>query len=472
MYVSLRNLLRLCYCSGLVAAVSVANAQVSNVAPVATRSGNSFSVSYPSGGAPVASSARTVGAGSSAGTFTVTDALQIAGPAGFLPVAVTRGVTAAAVGTALAEAGAAATGIGLAALGIGAYQLFQDYQIRKASSGNGFEMDPGGPAQSVDRTTYKVSGFNGAAASSSVAACNAYAATQYAGQYSKFIAGVEYHLNYKMVGYVETTNATYCNVDGYTQDGVLTYPGFRHEVISSATTSDLSCIEAATGATLAARSDGLCPTGRYEGASNAAVASKLASAMTVDAVKDYINSGTSAAHPVAQSSPTAITGPASQVGTSSTSITNSGNVTTTTTNTPTYNYTYGGTTVNYVVTNGGTTTTTNTATGTSTTETTTKPETTIPGLCDLFPSISACAQLDMPDAPDPLPTVPYVPSITPHVFGSSATCPAPITLSFPRLSFVVSWQPLCDLATGFLSPIVGFLSLFAAVKVFFSGFRV
>lgn len=472
MYVSLRNLLRFCYCSGLVAAVSVANAQVSNVGPVATRSGNSFSVSYPNGGSSIASSARTVAGGSSPGTFTVTDALQIAGPAGFLPVAVTRGVTAAAVGTALADAGAAATGIGLAALGIGAYQLFQDYQIRKASSGNGFEIDPGSPAQSTQRMTYKVSGFDGAGAGSSVAACNAYAAAQYAGQYSKFIAGVEYYLNYKMVGYLVTTNATYCHVDGYTQDDVLMYPGFRHEVITSTTTSSLGCTEAATGAALPVRSDGLCPTGRYEGVSNAAVASKLASAMTVDAVKDYINSGTSGAHPVAQSTPTTVAGPASQVGASTTSVVNSGNVTTTTTNTPTYNYSYGGTTVNYTVMNGGTTTTTNTGTGTSTTETTTKPEPTIPGLCDLFPSISACAQLDMPDAPDPLPTVPYVPSITPHVFGSSATCPAPITLSFPRLSFTMSWQPLCDLATAFLSPIVGFLSLFAAVKVFFSGFRV
>lgn len=468
MYVSLRNLLRLCYCSGIVAAVSVANAQVSSVGPVATRSGNSFSVAYPTGGASVAAGTRTVAAGSSAGTYTVTDALSVAVPAGFLPVAVTRGVTGAAVATALAEAGAAATGIGLAALGVGAYQLFQNYRIRSAASGGGFEWDPG--VDPSPQMTWKAS-FPANSPTASSAAGSIQAA--HLSRASSTFIPLECLPDTLSYSYSGTSASMRCNFrTAVAPNGYI--DSFSY---GTSSTSVLGCqpqIDALNGQTYspAIGADGKCMTGRYEAKTTASVASTLQSGMTVDAVKDYILSGTSAARPVAQSTPTTITGPASQVGASTTSVTNSGNVTTTTTNTPTYNYTYGGTTVNYTVTNGGTATTTNTGTGTTTTETTTKPETTIPGLCDLFPAISACAKLDMPDAPDPLPTVPYAPSITPHVFGSSATCPAPITLSFPRLSFTMSWQPLCDLATAFLSPIVGFLSLFAAVKVFFSGFRV
>lgn len=474
-YVSLRNLLRLCYCSGLVFAIPLAGAQVSSVGPVATRSGNSFTVAYPSGGSTVAPGTRSVSAGSSPGTFTVTDALSVAVPAGFLPLAVTRGVTSAAVASALVNASAAATGIGIAALGIASYQLLQDYRVRSSAAG-GLEYDPG--AEKTPKDTWKTAANCGGKYTSS-----GYVPNIGEGGSSGAIincqsmkASTDYIPMGCSDGYMYPSGSQYSMICTY-RTAVAPNGYIATESISSYKSTVLGCadvVDALTGQSApgAVGGDGKCLTGRYQPISAADAASRVAPGVTVDSVRDYILSGSSIAHPVAQSTPTAISGPTSQVGAPTTSVTNSGNVTTTTVNTPTYNYSYGGTTVNYTVTNSATTTTTNTGTGTSTTETTTKPETTIPGLCDLFPSISACARLDVPEGPDLLPTLPHIPDITPHVLSSSATCPAPISVSFPRISFVVQWTPLCDLARDFLAPIVAVLSVFSAARVFFGGFRV
>lgn len=460
MYVSLRNLLRLCYCSGLVAAVSVANAQVTSAGPTAVRSGASFVVNYASNGTPIASAARSITAGAASGEALIMDMLTISGPAGNLPVTVARTATAADVALGLARV-ASRVAVPLT-VGMVALDMLSSVGVRRGT--NGAEIDPG-----QDPGLRDVIKVGTKTATTKAGACAAYAASVYIGEEEWFQNGFPVRANYKPVGYVGYQGQTeVCIVDGFNHLNQLTQPGFRVENFST-TTEPVPCIEASSGAAML-RIDGKCPTGRYEAATEAQAQAKLlpvAQAQTVEALKAAIAAGGA----VPSTSPV-VAGPATQVGQATTSTSTSPAGSTTVATTPTYQYNYAGDTITYNTVN---TVTTNTTSPNGQTETTTetKPQTDVPGLCDLFPGISACKKLDVPDTSgDRLPKEDWSPSITPHVFTSSATCPAPISVSFPRVSFVISWTPLCDLCHDFLAPIVAVLSVFSAARVFFSGFRV
>lgn len=170
--------------------------------------------------------------------------------------------------------------------------------------------------------------------------------------------------------------------------------------------------------------------------------------------------------------PLTVSGPATgtpQV-TTSTSTTNGTPVTTTTTVTPTYTYSYP-TTNQTDVTINNTTTIVNPTTTTTTTTPNNQP---IPDPCDANPDRAGCVKLGTP-TPGTMPTANVPVSITPVVFGSTATCPPSVTVPFSILghqfSSQFSWQPLCDAST-MLAPLFMVLAAGMAAWVFVGGFKV
>jgi hypothetical protein len=67
-----------------------------------------------------------------------------------------------------------------------------------------------------------------------------------------------------------------------------------------------------------------------------------------------------------------------------------------------------------------------------------------PGLCDLFPSILACADMGEPPAPDPLKTRNFDVSIVSQAFSMGGGCPAPLPFTVLGHQYAISYTPLCD----------------------------
>ena len=169
-----------------------------------------------------------------------------------------------------------------------------------------------------------------------------------------------------------------------------------------------------------------------------------------------------------------LSGPSIFTGTPTTTTTapQNGNPGTSVTTTPTQAVTYDGNSFTAVpgsttATNNGTTTTTTTTTGSAPT-----PEQKVQ--CDKYPNSLGCLPVgDMPTA-EAMPTKDAPISYAPTPFGGTAACPAGVPLDFtlPSSRFskstTLSYQPLCDVASG-LAPI--FLALFAAsaAMIFYLG---
>lgn len=108
-----------------------------------------------------------------------------------------------------------------------------------------------------------------------------------------------------------------------------------------------------------------------------------------------------------------------------------------------------------------------TGTGTSTGS---ESGTDTPGLCDLFPDISACAKLGTSDSAK-LPNATKDVSVVAATFAGSATCPAPITFSAFGASYVLPYDPLCSRLAA-LRPFILALAAVAAAWVLADSFKV
>lgn len=479
MHVFLRHFLRCGFVFGTLYSVQIAHAAISQAGPTATRSGTSFVVSYASNGTPIASASRSVSAGATSGEMLIRDMLTVSGPAGNLPVTVQRVTTAAEVAGSIARG--FVKGLGVVGVGVLAYDLITG--IRGRLNGSVAEVDSGSAPASTIVDKWCVTGILDSSGNYKHCASSAAAAAQKAYDYD-YLARTQSN-DQPICGYsngVGVPAAQRLSLDDVHSSGEMYYYSRRvtcsgptqyftdqvygyYNSKKIGTESVLSC---PGGGQVGA--DGKCATGVYAPVTVTQLQNLIKSAVTTAVADQHLKSPAASA---VETAPMTVTGPATQVGTATTTTTNANGQTTTQTTTPTYQYSYAGDTINYNTVNNTTTTVVNNSTGTGqSTSTETKPETKVPGLCDLFPAISACQKLDTPEDSSSIPPQPWTPSITPHVFSSSATCPAPITVSFPRVSFVMVWGPLCNLATTFLAPIVTVLSMFAAAKVFFSGFRV
>lgn len=172
-----------------------------------------------------------------------------------------------------------------------------------------------------------------------------------------------------------------------------------------------------------------------------------------------------------------VSGPASVQGPTSSSTTINANGTTVDNRSVVYNMTYNGGNVTVTQTTTSTITYPDNSTETNTTSTQAgdgggsekPPEQS--DLCKDHPDISACQELgrDDPDVPD-LPHQERTFSMAPEM-SAAGSCPASASLSILGKSYQLSWQPLCDLASG-VRPVVLALSwLGAAVFVFGVGSR-
>lgn len=395
---------------------------------------------------------------------TAVDSVALSGRAGALAVEARTVVSAAEVAMTL---GRVAGGVGTAlAVGSLAYDLLQSVGVRRGV--NGAEYDAG--SDPGMRDVYSVSGKTGA---SKFAACQAYAASVYIGQYQYFQDGYPVNALYRPVGYVGTQGQTeVCIVDGFNHLNQLTQPGFRVENFSI-TQEPTGCTEAATGASIGPRVDGKCPTGRYDSVPQSVIIPKIQVVVANDvqaAAKAAIAAGADI-----QSSGFAVTGPASQIGSpiSSTTTAPDGTVTTTTT-TPTYNYTYDGDKVTYTTTNETKVCTgANSCTTTiTTTAPTTKQDPADP--CTADPTRAGCTDLGDPNLKDKVPEDSWTfPGIIAKSMPSNKSCPSPITVNIPHGPAVVfSFDPLCDICLNYISKIVSVMSILTAVSVFVRSFKV
>lgn len=452
----------------LAVVASSAGAFVSSAALVATRAGSAIQVTAPATGAAVAASARTISAGATTGEAKIIDMLRAAGPAGDLPLTVTRTATAVQVAAGLATLLRATTPLGLT---LTAAEMLSGAGLRLD---NGGEIDLGVTATDHIFTEYWIDSKAGKMPSKSQA-CTRYAEWMY----SYGHAGSAYSADgrverYKLNGFLVADPywGDRCQVDKTDPFTGQLFPKFRYEGIAQQSTTQKGCIEAATGSVSKARADGKCPTGRYESV-QAVPQTQLQTAVlpavqtdTTTALKNLIDSGG-----YAETSPLSVTGPATQTGASQTTNTTGPSGQVSTVVTPTYNYTYNGDTITYNTTNNTVTNKTD-INGETTTET--KTETEPPDteqLCDLFPSALACMKVgDIPE-PDKRPEDVKLVSPGRHSAWSynSGQCPNR-TIDFSFGVSVNILQPFCDFFVILKGVILSIFSL-ASALVFRGGIR-
>lgn len=442
-------------------------AQVTAAGPMVTQMGSSYVVSYASNGTPIAAAARSITA--TGGEALIRDMFNVAGPAGTLPVTVSRTATAAGVALGLARvASKLATPL---TVGMLAYDLLSGVGVRQGAGGA--EIDSGEPSSTRSVTTYTVnsqSGSNSASACSSAAAAetpNMYSVPNPNGTGYIFTRGYLKGRIFDIPGY-----NTYCYVDSYDSTGKLAQERFRTFTVNSSTVQNVPfCIEAATGSVTSPRADGKCPTGRYESVSEAQVEAKVlpvAQARTVDAVKAAIAAG--AAIP---STPPVVEGPATQVGPPRSTTTTGPAGQTSVTTTSTYQYNYAGDTITYNTTN-NTITNVTAPDGTTTTETKTedqpKPADT-KQLCDAYPDSLACMKPGTPPDAEQIPIDRRPVTITkdPRWAANAGAC----TRGAIQLTSGVSinlWQPFCDFFALIRGVVVGMFGL-AGAFIFRNGVK-
>jgi hypothetical protein len=119
------------------------------------------------------------------------------------------------------------------------------------------------------------------------------------------------------------------------------------------------------------------------------------------------------------------------------------------------------------------TTTNNTTNVTNTTTTVTNEAPQTPDKpvdpCDAHPDRAGCVSLGTPPPAEDIPKQDIPVSVTPVVFASSASCPAPITYNlFGARS--MSYQPVCDLAI-YLRPLILAFGTFACAVIFMDAFK-
>lgn len=475
----------------LVAAASSAGAFVSSAALVATRAGSAIQVTAPATGLAVAASARTISAGATTGEAKIIDMLRAAGPAGDLPLTVSRTVTASSISAGLARV-ASRVSVPLA-VGMTAYDLLKSAGIRQGSSSA--EIDIGNDQVDKVETEYSCHmGSQYASKSNSLSGCaeqivskaqaNADSklnpAPLWSGNQTRTVDTYSLNLcgsSYCWIKSTKQTQERFCSSGvcaPWKNTGPLTTNDSNLVEASSKTVTTKSCpeiIDSLTGQSYVPGqySDGKCISGAYSTATESQVIARVQPAVQSDPVtstRAVLDSGG-----YIDSEPMSISGPQSQSGTPQTTTVTGPSGQISTTRTPTYNYTYNGDTITYNTVNNTTTTQTNTE-GQTTTET--KTETEPPDtkqLCDLFPSALACMKVgDIPE-PDKLPE--NVKAVAPgrHSAWSynSGQCPNR-TIDFSFGVSVNILQPFCDFFVILKGVILSIFSL-ASALVFRGGIR-
>lgn len=439
------------------------SALVSSAGPAAVRTGAaSLVVQYAKNGTPLAVGQRSISAGATSGEALIRDMLSAAGPAGNLPLTVSRTVTAAQVAAGLATAMRATTPLGLT---IAAADMLSGMGHRLD---NGGEVDLGVTATDRIFTEYWIDSKAGKMPSKAQA-CTRYAEWMYSYGHAGSAVTVDGRIGkYILNGFLVADPywGDRCQVDKKDPFTGVVFPKFRYEGIAQQSTAQKGCVEAATGEVSKARADGMCPTGRYESVSAIPQAQLEAAVLPVvkndvaTALKNLIGSGGSA-----ESSPMSITGPQSQTSAPSVSTKTgpAGTVTTTTTNN--YQYNYAGDTINYLVNQ---TTVTQTTAPDGTTETTTETSDKTPEKtnCELYPESIGCMELgeaeegEIPEREEEL-------ELSPEDVALPSGCPADLALPGGR---VVSYASACDAAQK-MRPLVIAAGVFSALLIAVAAIR-
>ena len=189
--------------------------------------------------------------------------------------------------------------------------------------------------------------------------------------------------------------------------------------------------------------DGKCPTGRYNAATAAAIATVIEGQLTSHpaAVAPAVAADVLAkGQPIPVAAPRSLTGPSTATKTSTTTTTAPGGSPATTTTTTTNNYTYNTSTVNY--------TTNITTTGPDGTTTTTEPDPAAEDPddpCAKNPDTVGCSKLGQPtnDKPE-WQEKPIV--FAEEAVGLPSGCPAPLTIPVSGETISLSFTPICDTA--------------------------
>lgn len=215
-------------------------------------------------------------------------------------------------------------------------------------------------------------------------------------------------------------------------------------------------------------------------ASDAQVESALSSALAADPSKaPGVLQWVSEAVPVMDLNPAPleVSGPSTVSGPTVTNVTVNDAGTKTENRTTNFNLTYNN--GNVTVTQTTTTTVTHPDNSQETSTETTQPGAgggseappDLPDLCKDHPEISACQELGPEDPPEQeLPHQDRDFSMSPEM-SASGSCPAPYPLSILGRSYDLSWQPLCDLASGVRPVVLALAWLGAAAFVFAVGSR-
>lgn len=186
------------------------------------------------------------------------------------------------------------------------------------------------------------------------------------------------------------------------------------------------------------------------------------------------------AHPAAEAAlvtqPQTVTGPATVTGptTTSTKVETAG--TTTTTIATTYNFNYSGDVVTVTQTDVQTVTHPDSSTTTTTSSTAAPagdppPPEDKPDVCKDHPEASGCAEFGEHDPEPDLQTEDRALSWVPSLSAVGA-CPAPETATVHGQSISISWQPVCDLASGLRPVVLAVAWLSAGAFVFGVGRKV
>lgn len=405
-----------------------ASAFVSSAGPAVVRTGaSSLVVQYAKNGTPLAVGQRSISAGATSGEALIRDMLNAAGPAGNLPLTVSRTVTASAVAAGLARVAVKAVpGVSLA---VAAADLLSGAGVRIGP--NGVELDSGVESTLVDDLSYQVS--NGPIAGSMSQACSAYARA-FGGSTSGYRDGKIVWEPYGIDPIVVPQGSGYlCKVylvDPFTGGRTL----HRNEPVVTYKTQKESC---GTGIS---RLDGLCETGVYSPATESQVLSALERlSKKVDAavsLRALIDAGG-----YADAKSISISGPQAQTSAPSVSTKTgpAGTVTTTTTNN--YQYNYAGDTINYTVNQ---TTVTQTTAPDGTTETTTETSDKTPEKtnCELYPKSIGCMELGEPEESE-IPEREEELELSPEDVALPSGCPSDLALPGGR---VISYASACDAA--------------------------
>lgn len=405
-----------------------ASAFVSSAGPAVVRTGaSSLVVQYAKNGTPLAVGQRSIAAGATSGEALIRDMLNAAGPAGNLPLTVSRTVTASAVAAGLARVAVKAVpGVALAAAAV---DLLSGAGVRIGP--NGVELDNGTESTLVDDLSYQVS--NGPIAGSMSQACSGYAQA-FGGSTSGYRGGKIVWEPYSIDPIVVPQGSGHlCKVylvDPFTGGRTL----HRNEPVISYKTQKQSCGNGIY------RLDGLCETGVYSPATESQVLSALERLSrkvdTAVSLRALIDAGG-----YADAKSISVSGPQAQASEPSVSTKTSpaGTVTSTTTNN--YQYNYAGDTINYTVNQ---TTVTQTTAPDGATETTTETSDKTPEKtnCELYPKSIGCMELGEPEESE-IPEREEELELSPEDVALPSGCPSDLALPGGR---VISYASACDAA--------------------------